>query len=70
LILKGKLQQAGRNKFKAISKYITQLLLHPRNAAELEALNTLTQATYISRSWLRASSMIKLNKNQADAHQF
>jgi hypothetical protein len=41
-----KLQQVGRNKVKAISKYIIQLLSHPRNVTKLEALNTLTQATY------------------------
>jgi hypothetical protein len=44
------------NNNKASRKYST-MLSQPHNL-------------HTSRSWLRASSMIKLNKNQPDAHQF
>jgi hypothetical protein len=37
---------------------------------EVSAYVYFTSAITTSRSWLRASSMIKLNKNQPDAHQF
>jgi hypothetical protein len=57
---------AGRNTYQNISVYNTSLLELLAASLHLQTIHHLLS----SRSWFRASSIIKLNKNQLDAHLF